>query len=657
MEKDLFFNKRPGIFKFAPWAVMNKPFTREKHYIKNNSVCYDVSEDEEYANHIEMSGFYCSAIISYGCEKNGEVRRLNHIVFPSFRMYPNETRSSLDVNFETVLLSCNAKPVCEKAVSFVFDGVLKIITASNELKITRKLFAAPETTAFIELVEVENTGEQSVELGLINNEETSITDAKFGHNGQQYKTFVSVKDEKAVLKPKETACFEIAYCACLPKEELQVNCLEQYRKRQEFLRETAEKFVVTTPDETVNVMAHYAKVRAAESIFKTKSGLMHSPGGGNYYAAMWTNDQCEYINPFFANLGYKTGIDQSFNCYRLYKKYALPDKAVITSIIAGGDDVWHGAGDRGDSAMYAYGCSRFLLALGDVNAANEFIDGIENCLEYAISQINADGVVKSDADELENRFESGNANLCTSCLAYDAFISASYLEKQLGNEENAQRYMKEAEKLKIAIEKYFGKTVEGFDTYMYCKEETNLRSWICMPLVSGIFDRAEDTANALLSEKLCMGEGLVTRSGETTFWDRSTLYALRGLFYSGLSDAAYNLLCHYSKARLLGEHIPYAVEAFPEGNQAQLSAESALYLRIFSEGIMGYRPIGFNRFEIRPNLPSCWNEIEIKNMKLGSLAADIKIARNNGGYKLNINAGEKSISKSVLQNETVIVNI
>ena len=72
---------------------------------------------------------------------------------------------------------------------------------------------------------------------------------------------------------------------------------------------------------------------------------------------------------------------------------------------------------------------------------------------------------------------------------------------------------------------------------------------------------------------------------------------------------------------------------------------------------MGYRPIGFNRFEMRPNLPSCWNEIEIKNMKLGSLAADIKIARNNGGYELNINAGEKSISKSVLQNETVIVNI
>lgn len=26
---------------------------------------------------------------------------------------------------------------------------------------------------------------------------------------------------------------------------------------------------------------------------------MHGPGGESYYAAIWANDQAEYINPYF----------------------------------------------------------------------------------------------------------------------------------------------------------------------------------------------------------------------------------------------------------------------------------------------------------------------------------------------------------------------
>lgn len=51
--------------------------------------------------------------------------------------------------------------------------------------------------------------------------------------------------------------------------------------------------------------------------------------------------------------------------------------------------------------------------------------------EYCHRQLNVDGVVKSDSDELENRFPAGKANLCTSSLYYDALISAAYLGKAL----------------------------------------------------------------------------------------------------------------------------------------------------------------------------------------------------------------------------------
>lgn len=45
-------------------------------------------------------------------------------------------------------------------------------------------------------------------------------------------------------------------------------------------------------------------------------------------------------------------------------------------------------------------------------------------------------------------------------------------------------------------------------------------------------------------------------------------------------------MAYYSQQRLLGEHVPYPIEAWPEGNQRHLSAESALYCRIVTEGIL-----------------------------------------------------------------------
>lgn len=116
--------------------------------------------------------------------------------------------------------------------------------------------------------------------------------------------------------------------------------------------------------------------------------------------------------------------------------------------------------------------------------------------------ITDDGIVKSDSDELENRFESGKANLSVSCITYDAFISLSYIYREFGEEKEADEFLSMSEKIKSGIENYFGADVEGFNTYKYCNEETHLRSWICLPLTVGIFDRKDETVKALLSNKL-----------------------------------------------------------------------------------------------------------------------------------------------------------
>ena len=366
------------------------------------------------------------------------------------------------------------------------------------------------------------------------------------------------------------------------------------------------------------------------------AGQPRKRGGEAYYAAIWANDQAEYVNPFFPFLGYKIGNEAAINSYRHFARFMNPEyNPIPSSIIAEGKDIWHGAGDRGDAAMIAYGAARFALELGDTDVANELWPLIEWCLMYCKRKLNAEGVVISDTDEMENRFPAGNANLNTSTLYYDALLSASYLSKELGKSVSLSNgYRKEAEILRKNIAHYFEANIEGYETYCYYKGNDVLRSWICVPLVAGIFDRKEGTINALLSPNLWTENGLLSQTGTSTYWDRPALYALRGIYAAGEREKATRYLQRYSVQRLLGDHVPYPIEAWPEGNQRHLSAESGLYCRIITEGIFGIRPMGLHAFMLTPQLPAEWNFMELKNVyAFGTKPFNIRVIRHGDRIK------------------------
>ena len=356
---------------------------------------------------------------------------------------------------------------------------------------------------------------------------------------------------------------------------------------------------------------------------------MHGPGGESYYAAIWANDQAEYVNPFFPYLGYEVGNKSALNAFRHFARFMNTEyKPIPSSIIAEGKDIWNGAGDRGDAAMIAYGAARYALARGSLEEAKELWPLIEWCLEYCKRKMNTDGVVESDTDELEGRFPAGNANLCTSSLYYDALCSAVFLGKELGvSALQLKRYRREAETLRQSIEKYFGARFGEFDTYRYYQGNDLLRSWICIPLSMGITDRKEGTIAALFSSRLWTENGLLTQEGSSTFWDRSTLYALRGVYAAGATEKATAYLEYYSRQRLLGEHVPYAIEAWPEGSQRHLSAESGLYVRIITEGLLGIRPTGLSSFVFTPRLPAAWDQLALRNICAFGRRFDIEVSR------------------------------
>ncbi|MEN8122719.1 MAG: hypothetical protein ABFS35_20430, partial [Bacteroidota bacterium] len=195
--------------------------------------------------------------------------------------------------------------------------------------------------------------------------------------------------------------------------------------------------------------------------------------------------------------------------------------------------------------------------------------------------------------------------------------------------------------LKDSSEKYFGANIQGFNTYQYFKGNKKLRSWICIPLTMGIFDRKDETLKALLYDKLWNKNGIFTEAGDSTFWDRATLYAFRGIFKAGETDLAMEYFKYYSQKRLLGEHVPYAVEAYPESNQRHLSAESGLYARVVTEGLFGIEPTGFNTFSCIPRLPQDWDYMKLKNIKAFKTTFNIEVSRRDGKTEILINNNGK----------------
>jgi hypothetical protein len=540
------------------------------------------------------------------------------------------------------MMIVNTRRVIDETVrSITLNGVMVIeselsVHQNGKLLLKRYLFPSTTEAAYAEKYVLINVGERAVLVEVPDAKSVAKTDAKRGVDGvyniEANLTGVTGRS----IEVGDSVVFYSSFLAYKAGETaFNIDVEKELNKRKNLVSEFQNNLVLESPDEVINTMFSFAKIRGSESIYKTKGGYMHGPGGESYYAAIWANDQAEYINPFFPFLGYKKGNMSAYNSYKHFARFMNDEfEAIPSSIIAEGLDIWNGAGDRGDGAMIAYGVARYALARGNKQEAIDLWPLLEWCLEYCRRNLNEDGVVTSDSDELENRFPSGDANLTTSSLYYDALISAAYLGKELGKPSSQiAQYNKQAKELRKNIESYFGGTVEGINTYKYYKGNDLLRSWICIPLTVGIYDRKDATIEALFSH-LWTENGLLTQSGSETFWDRSTLYALRGVLASGETEKGIEYLKFYSKQRLLGEHVPYAIEAWPEGSQRHLSAESGLYCRIITEGLFGIRPVGLRSFTLKPNLPEGWDNMSLKRIKAFGSDFDLNIKRS--GKKIRV---------------------
>lgn len=601
---------------------------------------WTVTPGDLHTDDIEMAGFGCADVVKYGMTEEGFLLS-HHPVFPTLRTRPNNTHASYQLDIADSFmprLVVNGERAAETLTRVEIDGTLILECTSGDLTITHICYPSTEFRVTYEAVTVTNNGTAPVCLTATTH--GGEVDQKMGPMGINItEVFTDFADN--TLAPGASYTYYITICGRVANEQPVNICpADEYRARIRNIERLVTPMKLDTGNQLLDTMFRFAKLRAGESVFDTMYGLIHSPGGFSYYAATWCNDQVEYAGPYFAYTGDDDLLEASMNAYRMYMPFMSNKyEPIPSSVIAEGVDYWNGAGDRGDAAMYLYGASRFALTAGNYDYAEELLPAIEWCAEYCKRKINEGGVVASDRDELEGRFPTGTANLCTSTLAYSGYLCAASLERSFCKEEKAAEYEAIAANLRESIETYFGANIHGMDTYKYYEDCDVLRSWICMPLCVGIYERAEETVKALCSEWLMMPDGMLTAEGCPTIWDRSTLYGLRGIFAAGDTEKGAELLLTYSNNRLLGERVPYAVEAYPEGGRRHLSGESALFCKVITEGLLDMTPTGLSTFTIKPNLPASLDHLHMTGIRAHGGVFDVLVEKD--GFTVVRSDGKK----------------
>ena len=642
---------------------------------RRQSIVWDLTQEKRlpHGDNMEMAGQRVAAIIYYTVDKDKRLSIVRDVIFPQLRTflwtderwwrnYRAYLRHKYTDEMLPVIIINHKKLRVNKLDSIEIQGKLIFYqTPVDGIRVVRTLFPSMTQRLFVEKWTLTNQTDSTINLEIY---PTQFEQQEKGYKGLYTRRVFTDAPSKVSLASGKSVSFGVYFGASLDNEPMNFDWLDAQKQRDDFLHFVKNNFILQTPDSVLNMLFYFSKIRAAENLFySTKMGLIHSPGGGNYYVGIWANDEGEYSSPFFPFLGYPNGNLAAYDCYNWYLKHLPKDfnHKIISSYEMDADLTCCGM-DRGDAAMISYGLSQFLLYRGDKKIAQHLWPLLAWTLEYSNRHRNAQGAVTSDSDEMEGRLPTGKANLATSSLYYGGLKYAAFIADELGKKDTARLYRHRAKQMAQVIENYFGADIDGLHTYRYFDGNIKLRHWICLPLVMGIDTRKQGTLKALF-DKLWTENGVLVeldtaKHERPVFWDRGTLYAFRGAFKAGATQLALKRLDEYSTNRLLGFHVPYVVEAYPENNMRHLSAESALYARIFPEGLLGLEPTGFRSFTITPRLPHGWNHYSLMRVHVFGSNLDFFIKRSGKKILVNIkNNGKTIVRRKINDGETVKVKL
>src|SRR6266849_1168524 len=345
----------------------------------DGGITWDVAENDVHQDRIEMSGKKVSTIVTYGVRENSSLVLTLRLAFPSLRTVPNDKSATLSYIFEDDApprFSFGGKPApAEKVTRFHHRGVLNIDSVfgkQGDITLARTIFPSMESLLVLENLTFTNHSSQETSIEVESTQKIVRTEPARGVTGAYIISARVLPGGAKRVAPGNSVSFGVAFSGReANSDELTVDWNAEETARRSRVESFLSELQLETPDPWLNTAFAFAKIRAAESIYLTKGGLMHGSGGGGY-ATIWANDQIEYANPFFPFLGDAAANQASINALRLFARYMNPDyQPLPNAVVAEGTGSWKGPGDRGDMAMIAYGAARFALAYGDRDTGRE----------------------------------------------------------------------------------------------------------------------------------------------------------------------------------------------------------------------------------------------------------------------------------------------
>jgi hypothetical protein len=337
-------------------ASAQPPKQQDRWAIANDgSIEWKVDGRLPHNDHIEMSGEKVSLWLQYGVDTSGKLSVNRTMVFPTFRLLPVRTTASMMYNVTDaelprflindrllksgVINAALAADQPEKVISIRHKGIMEVtseIGRERNVQLKRTLFPSVTKPMAIEKLVFTNTGKQPVKIEM-EFMKREVRPAPAPTTPVPHSFIISTINEgQRTLQPGDSVVFAVAYQATNQNNAFaEVNVEAEQTARMQRVSSILSKLQLETPDQVLNTAFAFAKIRATESIYNTKGGYLHGPGGLRYYAAIWANDQAEYINPFFAFLGDDIGNKSAMNAYRWFAKYMNAEyKPIPSSIVA-----------------------------------------------------------------------------------------------------------------------------------------------------------------------------------------------------------------------------------------------------------------------------------------------------------------------------------
>ena len=300
---------------FLCWAfVINESLTAQNRWSinPNGSISWEVKGRIPHYDHIEMSGLKVSTVLRYGVNADGSFELNKSMIWPMLRTIPNNTHASLMRRFAwnaSDMVSVNGQSLSgEKVGKITLDGTMTVestvaLPRKAQITMTRVVFPSVSNPTVCEKYILRNTGESAVNVEIPVSRSVIDTDPAIGVDGSYKLVSEIIGSTSKQLQPKEELVFYASISGYKQGEtEQKMDIEKELQVRKDLIAGFWNNLILETPDPVVNTMFAFAKIRGAESIYDTKGGLMHGPGGESYYAAIWANDQAEYINPFFPYL-------------------------------------------------------------------------------------------------------------------------------------------------------------------------------------------------------------------------------------------------------------------------------------------------------------------------------------------------------------------